>query len=174
MHILYYCRTMFAIVLCVAVLVALQGCSAAPTPTPTPPSTSTLVPRTATPPPPTPVGDYVPSDIFRCEGVRAINTAVKFDWPGIDNVVQADWLYYQCDQKPLELAGIYREKMVNPPFNWLENAWVELPQGTLGVYYHTAKQTWLYLWFIADASSEGHSNLVVAQRDDFPLELPCH
>ncbi len=156
------------------VLCILAACGGAPTPTPTPlPPTPTSTPMpTATS---EPVGDYVPPAIPRCAGVKAMGTALKFDWPGIDDVGEADWHYYHCAQKPEELATFYREAMVNPPYNWLENAWVILPQGTLGVYFHTARQTWLYLWFLADTGAPQASDLVVAERNEVtPLDLPCH
>ncbi len=154
------------------VVCVMAGCSAPPTPTPVPPTRTPTPPPTATP---EPVGDYVPVSIPRCAGVKMLETALKFDWPGIDDVGEADWHYYNCAQKPEELATFYRDAMINPPYNWLENAWVVLPEGTLGVYFHAARQVWLYLWFLTNSKAPLASYLVVAERNQFePLNLKCH
>ncbi len=64
-------------------------------------------------------------------------------------------------------------KDVKPPYNWQEFNWVELPEGTLGVYFHTAYQRWFYLWVLPAGVNKG-SRLVLAQRDlGAPLVLPC-
>ncbi len=63
--------------------------------------------------------------------------------------------------------------MTQPPYEWGEINWVTLPEGTLGVYFHTVHQTWVYLWFLADSSSAEASRLVVSEQGQEPLELPC-
>ncbi|HEX9075088.1 MAG TPA: hypothetical protein VF932_04885 [Anaerolineae bacterium] len=157
---------------CLTLLCILAACAPAPTPIPTPTSVPTATPRPTLAP--EPVGDYVPSDIPRCAGVKALDSPLKFDWPGIDDVGEADWFYYRCALKPEEVAAFYREKTKDPPYNWMEQAWVVLPEGTLGAYFHTARQEFLYLWFLSDVSSPQTSYLVVAERTGAPLDLPCH
>jgi hypothetical protein len=152
--------------------VMLVGCTSAPTITPTPLPTNTPTPASVKTAERT--IDYVPPDIPTCSGLQALERALVFDWPGIDDVGEADWLYYRCVQGRDDLAAIYRGKMTSPPYSWVENAWVELPQGKLGVYLHTDSVNWLYLWFIADSSSPANSYLVVARRNETPLDLPCH
>ena len=160
-----------SVLISVCLLCLVVACATPPTPTPVPPTPTPTPLPTLTP---QPAGAYMPSDIPRCAGVRRLDQAPKFDWPGIDDVGDADWYFYQCAQKPDAVAALYRETMVKPPYNWLENAWVVLPEGTLGVYFHTARQNWLYAWFLADSSSPGTMHLVIAETFGAPLDLPCH
>ncbi len=156
--------------LAASLLIELPSCMAPPTPPPTAVSSPTATRwPTATPDP----AGYVTSDIPRCDGAKRIDP-IDFEWPGIEDVKEADWLYYRCALKPLALSEFYRPKMTEAPYNWLENAWVVLPEGTLGVYFHTARQSWLYLWFVADKAEAAGSYLIAAERMDTPLDLPCH
>jgi hypothetical protein len=150
-------------------LLAVVGCASAPTPTPTPLPTRTPAPTATS----EPVGDYVPSDVPRCQGVKMLDRALKFEWVGVDAVGDGAWYYYHCDQKPGDLATLYRPVMIKAPYEWGEINWVERPEGTLGVYFNTVRQNWLYLWFLSDTTSAGGSYLVVAEQGQIPLDLPC-
>jgi hypothetical protein len=99
---------------------------------------------------------------------------MKFEWPGINAATDARWDYYECAQSPADLVAFYKEEMIKPGFDWLDEAWVERPEGTLAVYYQTFDHRWLYLWFLADGSSASRSNLVIAEALGLPLDLPCH
>ncbi len=156
--------------------VVLAGCGAAglfaaPTPTPT----ATPVPTTTLTPTPYPtLTAYEDRNIPPCDGFTIIPEAFPFTWPGIEEAQDAsDWGYFHCDLTVIQAAAFYRQKMVNPPYNWQEFNWVELPEGTLGVYFHTVYQRWFYLWVLPTSSKLG-SYLVLAQRDlGTPLVLPC-
>ncbi len=151
-------------------LCAVVGCGGSPTPTPLP-STPTRVPLpTATP---EPMGDYVPSDIPRCEGVKMLDQALQFNWAGVDAVGEGSWYYYHCNLKFDALADFYRPQMTKAPYEWGEINWVVRDEGTLGVYFHTVRQTWVYLWFLSKTPPEGGSYLVVAEVGTIPLDLPC-
>jgi hypothetical protein len=164
------------IIVCLVLLCAVAACGPAPTPPPLPTAVPTITPTRLPTATPEPVGDYVPSDFPRCLGLKMLDKALKFTWVGIEDMKtdSGDWYYYHCNEKPADLAAFYRAKMTPPPYNWLENGWVEQPgEGTLGVYFHTARQTWSYVWFLADSASASGSYLVLSQQNEIPLELPC-
>jgi hypothetical protein len=177
------------IIVCLVLLCAVAACGPAPTPTPLPTAVPTITPTPLPTPAPTTtpthsvtatpelVGDDLPSDLPRCQGLKALDKALTFAWAGIEDMKtkDGDWFYYHCDIKPSDLAAFYRAKMTTPPYNWLENGWVDRPgEGTLGIYFHTARQTWSYLWFLADGTSSADgSYLVISQQFEMPLDLPC-
>ncbi len=157
-------------------LLILEGCAssglfAAPTLTPTltPAPTPTLVPI----PYPT-LSAFEDHNIPPCDGFTVLPEAFPFTWPGIEEALDiSDWGYFRCTTSVSEAAAFYRAKMTQPPYNWQEFNWVELPEGTLGVYFHTVYQRWFYLWILPTPASRV-ANLVLAQRDlDTPLVLPC-
>ncbi len=157
-------------IVCLILLCAIVACEAPPIPTPIPP------PPTPTPRPtmtPQPTGPYVPPNIPRCEGVKALEHALDFQWAGVDAIGEGDWYYYHCDLTPGDLADYSRPKMTAAPYDWGEINWVIRPEGTLGVYFHTVRQSWTYLWFLPTDLSSGGSYLVVAEVGGIPLELPC-
>jgi hypothetical protein len=162
------------IIAALALSCALVACTSAPAPTPSPTAKPvvTLAPTST----PEPMEDYVPADIPKCKGLKALDKPLKFAWAGIEDMKTESgiWYYYHCDEKPIEVANLFKTKMPNAPFSWLENGWVERPgEGTLGIYFHTARQTWTYAWFLADDAAAGASYLVLSQQDTTPLELPC-
>ncbi len=153
------------VVLCLVV-----ACTPAATPTPTmPPPTPTRV-ATATP---SSVGDYIPPDVPRCQGLKMLDHALDFEWAGVDAAGEGNWFYYHCDQQFEDLSNVYRPKMTAVPYEWGEINWVVRPEGTLGVYFNTVGQNWLYLWFLPNPSSGGGSYLIVAKPGETPLDLPC-
>ncbi len=165
------------LIICLILLCAVAACAPSTvtqggptlTPLPSPAPQPTLSPS----PVPTRT-DYESRNIPGCDGFEALPAAFKFTWPGIEEVTDAnDWGYYRCGNAPAEVAALYHQKMTEPPYNWQEFNWVELPEGTLGVYYHAVYQVWLYVWILPIPSDQG-SYLVVAQRDvSEPMELPC-
>jgi hypothetical protein len=157
---------------CLILICAMVACAPSPTPTPTPPPptpTPTRLP-TATP---EPVGDYVPSDIPRCEGAKSLGHALDFQWAGVDAIGGGSWYYYHCDASPDDLAAVFRPKMTAAPYEWGEINWVVRPEGTLGVYFNTVQQIWGYLWFLPSDTPATGSYLVFAEVGTEPLELPC-
>ncbi len=156
--------------------VTLAGCGstgsfAAPTPT----ATVTAVPTATPKPTPYPtLTAYEDRNIPPCDGFTVLPQAFPFTWPGTEGAEDvSDWGYFHCDLTVNRSAAFYRQKMINPPYNWQEFNWVELPEGTLGVYFHTVYQRWFYLWMLPTPNSQG-SYLVLAQRDlGTPLVLPC-
>ena len=159
----------------------LLGCAVAPTPVPvvntplptlqpSPTRTPVLLP-TATA---LPVGDFLPADLPRCDGLKAV-TPFTFSWAGYAelDMSQGKWYHYHCSSKPEDLATFYRSKMSNPPYSWLQQNWVENTEGKLGVYFHAVRQVWLYTWFLTDTQNPEASRLVVSAQDKAPLSLPC-
>ncbi len=174
-------------VLCLALLSVIAAGTPEPAPPPTLQATPTPMPSVtpastpavnatsaATDSQPEVPADYFPSDMPACKDFEVLGRRPQFDWPTIDKVgTDADWVTYRCGNKPSDLAAFYREKMVQPPYNWLETGWTELPQGTLGVYFHAGFQSWKYLWFLKDPASSDSTILVIADQVDTPMELPC-
>ncbi len=158
---------------CLVLLFAVAACAPAPTPTPIPTATQVPAPtRTRAPVPTMTVSESM--GIPACEGFTAYTKPFGFTWQGLEDVKDVnDWGYYGCSKGLAESASFYRENMVKPPYNWQEFNWVELPQGTLGVYFHAVYQEWLYLWFLPRPGASG-SNMVSAVREiGEPLVLPC-
>jgi hypothetical protein len=155
-------------------LIAMTACAppATPTPVPTPIPTATVAPFPTRFPTPT---IYDARHMPGCDGFEPLADRFRFEWPGIEEIKDVtDWAYFRCTQSPTQVAAFYREKMVNPPYNWQEIAWVERPEGTLGVYFHTVFQRWLYVWMLP-RPNDPKAHLVVAEREgDVPLDLPCH
>lgn len=112
--------------------------------------------------------------MLQCDGFQELPGAVKFDWVGLDKITDVDtWGYYRCRQPAADLAALYHEKMVKPPFNWQEISWVEAPDGKLGVYFDSLRQSWLYLWFLTNSDVSGTLLVAAPRKGDMPLDLPC-
>jgi hypothetical protein len=112
-----------------------------------------------------------------CDEVEALAGDFGFTWPGIEDIKKnsEDLEYYRCQHSYDQVATFYRDKMPRPPYNWQEVAWVERPEGILGEYFHSAYQSWFYLWFLPDTSAGKTTYLVAAwQQGEIPLDLPCH
>ncbi len=156
---------------CLVLLLAAAACAPQPTPTPLPTSTPVARPTMTAAPFPT-LTRYEDLGVPGCSGFTVLVDPVQFTWEGLEEVKDAgDWGYYRCASSASDTAAFYKEKMVKPPYNWQEFNWVELPAGTLGVYFHTVFQKWLYLWFLPGASG---TTVVSAVRDVAePLALPC-
>ena len=170
-------------------LVLLLGCTAAPT---TVPVVNTLTPVANTPIPTTlpsptripaplstataqPVGDFVPADLPRCDGLKAVGP-FPFSWAGYAEIdmTQGKWYHYHCSSKPEDVAAFYQSKMPNPPYSWLQQNWVETTtDGKLGVYFNAVRQVWIYTWFLADINNPEASRLVISEQANAPLTLPC-
>lgn len=158
-------------------LLVTVGCGTTASPAPT----STAVPmavQMATVQPwlaPTPVPPYEAWGIPPCDGFELLPSSFSFNWPGLDSIKNADnWDYVRCSKRPGEIASFYRSKMTQPPYSWQELGWVELPEGTLGVYFDAVRQGWLYLWMLPRLGSGEASQMVVARTAaDAPLDLPC-
>jgi hypothetical protein len=110
----------------------------------------------------------------QCDGFQELPDAVHFDWPGIEEIKDVDsWGYFRCGQPAAQVAANYRERMVKPPYNWQQIGWVELPEGTLGVYFDAVRQDWLYLWFLITPDVPGTLLIAAPRKGDMPLNLPC-
>ncbi|HEX7974212.1 MAG TPA: hypothetical protein VF498_07375, partial [Anaerolineales bacterium] len=104
--------------------------------------------------------DYLLTIMPKCDGIQLLDQPVIFKWPNIKQrlkeLEESYQGYYTCSQPATDVASFYRETIVKPPFNMNETNWVERPEGTLGLYYHSPTQTWLYLWVVpqpADAQA---------------------
>jgi hypothetical protein len=169
--------TAFAFLLSVLLPAAACGSLLAVSPTPLPTPIPTAVP-TPTPNTPTPTSApapaYVDLNMPGCNGFQELPGTVSFDWPGLADIKDVDsWGYYRCTEPAGQLAALYKERMVTPPYNWQEISWVELPQGTLGAYFHAARQSWLYLWFLTNPDVPGTVLVAAPRLGDMPLDLPC-
>ncbi len=154
-------------------LIVLSACAAPPTPTPMPTITPTPLPTKVPTPSPTQTAyQYLGSP--GCDGFTVLSERITFSWEDIEEFLDSgSWGYYRCAGNAAETAAFYRQKMIQPQYNWQEFNWVEQPQGTLGVYFHTAYQEWMYLWFLPGSGVSG-SNLVSAVREiSDPMDLPC-
>ena len=165
-------RSLPLVVLVLATL-GLPGLACGPAATPV--ATPTAVPSPAPSPTGTPSEVAEWRDTPACDGLEKLPQAILFDWEGKEEVGDAGtWEYYRCQQPQAQVAAFYREMSLKPPYNWQEMAWVEKPQGTLGIYFHAAFQVWLYRWVLPDPAGEQTSRVVVARRDGLDnLKLPC-
>jgi hypothetical protein len=132
-------------------------------------STPGLQPTKGPTPTPMTISEYLLSILPNCDGVKTFEQPVKFDWPLIEQRIQelesADWGYYGCPQRQEVVSTFYQETMPKTPFLMTEINWVERPQGTLGVYYQSVAQIWLYLWVVPQPADSQTSYVVVAASD---------
>jgi hypothetical protein len=128
-----------------------------------------LQPTKESTPTPMTISEYLLSILPNCDEVKVFEQPVKFDWPLIEQRIQelegADWGYYGCPQPQEVVSTFYQEAMPKTPFLMTEINWVERPQGTLGVYYQSVAQTWLYLWVVPQPTDPQTSYVIVAASD---------
>ncbi len=160
--------------LCVACTSAGQSVpTSLPAASPTPITTS--VPTAVSTP--MSIADYILSVTPRCDGIQILDQPVKFVWPNVEQRLKdlegSDWGYFSCPRPVAEVSAFYREHMPTPPYNMNETNWVDRSEGTLGIYYHTARQTWTYLWVVPQPGGLQTSYVIVAQTASEVFEPEC-
>ena len=86
---------------------------------------------------------------------------IAFSWPNIEQITDATWGYYSCDQPQAAVAAFYRAQLPGEPYNYMEVNWVERAQGVVGVYY-VLVSTYLYVWMIPQPDNPQRSYVIVA------------
>lgn len=153
-----------------ALLLLLTACSGDPVATHTSiPSSAANESSSATSTPasavaPISMSEYILSLIPQCDGVQVLEP-ITFDWPNLQQRIEelegSDWGYYACPHPYEEMAEFYRTNATEPPYLLSETNWVVIPEGTLGVYFHSVRQTWIYLWIVPQ-SPGSHETYVIA------------
>ena len=77
--------------------------------------------------------------IPKCSGLEVQEHPIVFSWPNIEELGDALWGYYGCDQPQAEVVAFYKAHMAEPPYNNQETNWVERAGGSVGVYYNSAR-----------------------------------
>jgi len=128
-------------------------------------------------PTPMSMADYILSVIPRCDGIQILDQPVKFAWPNVEQRLKdlegSDWGYFSCPRPAAEVSAFYREQMPRPPYNLNETNWVDRSEGTLGVYYHTARRAWTYMWVVPQPGDLQTSYVIVAQTASEVFEPEC-
>jgi hypothetical protein len=103
--------------------------------------------------------------IPKCYGIEVQEKPIIFSWPNIETRINelgdALWGYYSCDQPQAEVVAFYRAHMPDPPYNNQESNWVEREEGSVGVYYNSAN-AWLYLWVVPQQDDPQKTYVIVA------------
>ncbi len=169
-----YVLILVCLSLCVACTSAGQSVPP-PRPAASPTPIMTSVPMAVSTP--MPIADYILSVIPRCDGIQILDQPVKFVWPNVEQRLKdlegSDWGYYRCPRPVAEISAFYREQMLKPPYNMRETNWVDRSEGTLGVYYHTARQTWTYMWVVPRPGDLQASYVIVALAPGEVFEPEC-
>lgn len=114
--------------------------------------------------------EYILSLIPSCDGVEILDDAIDFEWPNLQQRITelegSDWGYYSCDLPYEETAAFYRANAPKPPYLLSETNWVVIPQGSLGVYFHPVRQTWIYLWIVPQSADSGKTYVIAAYSLD--------
>lgn len=138
--------------------------------TPTPYSTMVV-------PTPMSIPVYILSLMPRCTGVQVLDQPVKFDWPNVEKRLEdlagADWGYYSCPRPAAEISAFYREQMPKPPYNLTETNWVDRSEGSLGIYYHATRLTWMYVWVVPQPGDAQAAYVIAAQTASEAFEPMC-
>lgn len=113
--------------------------------------------------------EYLLTIMPKCDGIQILDQPVTFPWPNIKQrlkeLEKSYQGYYTCSQPVAEVTPFYRKNIIKPPYNMNETNWVERPEGTLGLYYHSPTQTWLYLWIVPQPDNAQASLIIAAQSD---------
>lgn len=166
MRLTKYTLVLVCLSFCVACTGAGQSVPASwPMPTVSPTPITSLTPAAV--PTPMSLAEYILSVIPRCDGIQILDQPVKFVWPNVEQRLKdlegSDWGYFSCPRPVAEVSVFYREQMPKPPYNLNETNWVDRSEGTLGVYYHTARRTWTYIWVVPQPGDRQASYVIVAQ-----------
>ena len=115
--------------------------------------------------------------IPRCDKVKILDQPVKFAWPNVEKRIKAlegsEWGYYSCPQTQDAVSTFYREGMRKKPYSMGETNWVDRPEGTLGVYYHSRSRVWIYLWVVPQPADVRASYVIVALANGRAFEPEC-
>jgi hypothetical protein len=137
-------------------------------------STPYVIPTAA---PTVPVPAHILSLIPACQEIETLDEPVALIWPNaeqrLDELSDSRWGYYRCPQAPVDVSAFYHDKMTEPPYNMRQVAWVNIPQGTLGLYFHSAYHLWTYLWVLPPEADAPGAYVLVAQTDAMAFEPDC-
>jgi hypothetical protein len=158
-----------------------SGIQATPTPVFTPfhLSTSTTPSTPSSSPTPLPAGARILSDLPKCEGIEIAASSVTFDWPNIEQrfreLADSDWYYFSCPQPSDVVSSFYRENATQPPYLLSETNWIDRPEGSLGIYFHSVKRFTLYLWIVPQSTNHQATYLIAAFTEgELIFEEECY
>ena len=160
--------TKFALVLCCLSFIA--ACTSAPqqvTPISSAPITTLKadISSTATVANSMAMSESLQLRIPKCDGIEVQEKPIIFSWPNIETRIEelgdALWGYYSCDQPQADVVAFYRAHMPEPPYNNQETNWVERAEGSVGVYYNSAN-AWLYIWIVPQPNDPQKTYVIVA------------
>jgi hypothetical protein len=122
-------------------------------------------------------GQYILTLIPDCDGIVILEQPIALVWPKAEQRLKeletAQWGYYRCLQAPAEVSAYYQRETPRPPYNLRETVWVEVTEGTLGLYYHSAFQIWVYLWVLPDPDEAQSALVLVARANGLAFEPDC-
>jgi hypothetical protein len=143
------------------------------------PPTPTLLPKSIPSATSTPMTDaeYVLSQIPHCESIKMLDQPIKFSWPNVDQRIKdlqgSAWGYFSCAQAPSAVSAFYREQILKPPYNRQETNWIDRSEGTLGIYFQTGSQNWLYMWVVPQSNDKQKAYVIVAVTSSEAFEPEC-
>lgn len=149
--------------------------TSAPMPAPSPTQTTSSAPAAVSTP--LSVDEYILSVIPQFEGIQSLDQPIQFAWPNVKRRIKelegSDWGYFRCAQPPAVVSAFYQEHMPEAPYNMREANRVERPEGTLGIYYHSAYDIWVYLWIVPQPTDPQSSYVIVAVADGMAFVPDC-
>src|SRR5574342_685216 len=157
-------------------LVACSNSPRLPQPTATVPATNPATHEITPTPVSTPLsaGERLLSRLPKCEGIQILENPIIFDWPNIErhkkDYEEALWGYFGCEQPQVDVAAFYRAQMPKPPSNAYEMNWVEIPEGTVGVFYDGL--LWTIVWIVPRDGNMQKTYVIIAQTS-YPVGDVC-
>jgi hypothetical protein len=110
----------------------------------------------------------------KCEGIQIRENPIIFDWPNIERhkkeYEEALWGYFSCEQPQVDVAAYYRAQMPKPPSNAYEMNWVEISEGTVGVFYNGL--LWTIVWIVPRDGNMQKTYVIIAQTS-YPVDEVC-
>jgi hypothetical protein len=111
------------------------------------------------------MGESLLANIPQCSGMEILEEPIVFSWPDISTRIQelgeAQWGYYSCDQPQVDASGFYKNQLTDSPYDYLETNWIERKEGTVGVYF-VSSSTWMYIWVVPQPGDPKRSFVIVA------------
>lgn len=157
-------------------LVACSNSSRLPHPAATVPVTNPGANEISPTPVSTPLstGEKLLLRLPKCEGIQILKHPILFDWPNIERhkkeYAEALWGYFSCEQPQVDVAAFYRVQMPKAPANAYEMNWVEIPEGTVGVYYDGL--LWTIVWIVPREGNMQKTYVIIAQTS-YPVDEVC-
>jgi hypothetical protein len=112
-----------------------------------------------------------------CDGLEILAAPVKFEWPNINQRLEelagSQWGYYRCPAPVADVAAFYKRTLPQSPYGMRETNWVDISDGSLGLYYHPAYQLWFYVWVVPPPGSQLSAYVIVSRSDALAFEPEC-